>query len=221
MIDYGIYNSKRFVVKVGQRARKGIFDRFIEVADPKERDTVLDVGVTPDNTLISNNFFEKMYPWTNRITMCTVEDGSNLEQEFPGSKFIQNEPGEPLPFHDDQFNIVFCSAVLEHVGDREAQRFFLGELIRVGRKIFLTTPNRWFPVEVHTVLPLIHWLPQPIHQKILKLLGMDFYASTDRLNLLSKRQLSIITAPNQSVTCTYSSYKLFGLTSNIILYIEK
>ena len=23
----------------------------------------------------------------------------------------------------------------------------------------MTTPNRWFPVEVHTRLPLVHWLP--------------------------------------------------------------
>ena len=26
--------------------------------------------------------------------------------------------------------------------------------------MFLTTPNRWFPVEVHTRLPLVHWLPE-------------------------------------------------------------
>ena len=25
--------------------------------------------------------------------------------------------------------------------------------------VFVTTPNRWFPLEVHTLLPFVHWLP--------------------------------------------------------------
>jgi len=202
-----------------------MFEQFETLAKPKQTDLVLDVGVTPNNTPVANNFFEKMYSWTDRITMCTVEDASNLEREFPGSKFVRNEPDKPLPFRDSQFDIVFCSAVLEHVGDNKAQEFFLSELVRVGKKIFLTTPNRWFPIEMHTVLPLIHWLPQAVHQKLLRLLGKDFFAETGNLNLLSKRKLAGMLASSQSagqpVSWTLTSYRLLGWTSNIILYIEK
>ena len=49
--------------------------------------------------------------------------------------------------------------MIEHVGGEEEQRRFVAESLRVGRRIFITTPNRWFPVEVHTRLPLVHWLP--------------------------------------------------------------
>ena len=49
--------------------------------------------------------------------------------------------------------------MIEHVGGREAQRRFVEEALRVARRAFVTTPNRWFPVEVHTRLPLVHWLP--------------------------------------------------------------
>src|SRR5258708_4616087 len=31
---------------------------------------------------------------------------------------------------------------------------------RVAGKVFVTTPNRWFPLDPHTLLPLVHWLPR-------------------------------------------------------------
>ena len=65
-----------------------------------------------------------------------------------------------LPFADGSFDVVFSNAVIEHVGDIDRQRLFVAEALRVGRRVFLTTPNRWFPIEVHTRLPLVHWLPE-------------------------------------------------------------
>ena len=54
---------------------------------------------------------------------------------------------------------------LEHVGGEEDQRRFVAEALRVGRRAFITTPNRWFPVEVHTHLPLVHWLPDNLSDR--------------------------------------------------------
>jgi hypothetical protein len=31
----------------------------------------------------------------------------------------------------------------------------------------VTTPNRWFPLEVHTLLPLVHWLPPAARGRLL------------------------------------------------------
>ena len=50
--------------------------------------------------------------------------------------------------------------MIEHVGARPEQQRFVDELLRVARRAFVTTPNRWFPIEVHTRLPLVHWLPE-------------------------------------------------------------
>lgn len=49
--------------------------------------------------------------------------------------------------------------MIEHVGSREAQKAFVAELARVAKVVFLTAPNRWFPVEHHTGLPLAHYHP--------------------------------------------------------------
>lgn len=232
-LDYAKYNNGWIISKISGHARKKMFKHFMHNFQPIKNDRILDVGVTPDNAKEANNFFEKMYPWKSSITMCTVENAKNLEKEFPGSKFIQNEAGKPLPFKNGQFDIVFCSAVLEHVGNNKKQRFFLRELIRVGKRVYLTTPNRWFPFEVHTVLPFIHWLPQPQHQRILKLLGKNMYADTKNLNLLSKRKLTVMLQSMKiPMKWKFSSYKLFGnritvfltdicraVTGNSVLYV--
>ncbi len=60
------------------------------------------------------------------------------------------------------FDVVFSNAVIEHVGDRERQEALVREALRVGRRVFVTTPNRWFPIEVHTRLPFVHWLPDEL-----------------------------------------------------------
>ena len=65
-----------------------------------------------------------------------------------------------MPFADGAFDVVYSNAVIEHVGGRERQEAFVREALRVGRRVFVTTPNRWFPIEVHTRLPLVHWLPE-------------------------------------------------------------
>ena len=84
-------------------------------------------------------------------------------------------------------DVVFSNAVLEHVGGEDRQRAFVSEALRVGRRVFLTTPNRWFPVEVHTRLPLVHWLPDALSFRVYRALGKGFATEN---HLLSRRELA-------------------------------
>jgi hypothetical protein len=54
------------------------------------------------------------------------------------------------------------------------QQAFVREALRVGRRVFLTTPNRWFPIELHTRLPLVHWLPKPLAARAYDLARMPW-----------------------------------------------
>ena len=65
--------------------------------------------------------------------------------------------GRRLPFADGEFDIAVSNAVVEHVGDADDQRAFVHELCRVGQQVFVSTPNRWFPIEGHTLLPFVHY----------------------------------------------------------------
>ncbi len=87
---------------------------------------------------------------------------------------------------DGEFDIVFSNAVIEHVGDRERQRLFVAEALRVGRRVFITTPNRGFPVELHTRLPFVHWLPDGLSHRAYDATGKGFAKD---VHLLSKGSL--------------------------------
>ena len=100
---------------------------------------------------------------------------------------------------------------------------FIAEARRVARKgVFLTTPNRWYPIEFHTVLPFVHWLPQKLFRRILAMIGKEFFASEQNLNLLSARQLrhmaKYIGFPDDY---RVHGVRLAGLVSNLLFTLQK
>ena len=131
------------------------------------------------------NFFEEHYPWPERITALGLHDGAGFRARYPGIEYVQGDACA-LPFGDGEFDIVFSNAVIEHVGGRERQRQLVSEAIRVGRRVFITTPNRRFPVEVHTRLPLVHWLPDAVAHPVYRALGQE---PATELHLLTRRTL--------------------------------
>ena len=205
----------RFKSRVSLGARRRMFDRFMQEFAPNRGTTVIDVGVTPDEKLVDSNAFEQFYPYKDRITATSFEDARSLEKTYPGLRFVQTS-GKDLPFADGEFDLAYSSAVLEHVGDREAQREFIREVMRVADGFFIAVPNRWFVLELHTFLPLIHWLPKRLHRAILKRLGKEFWAHEANLNLVGAGELRSLFPPEVQVRIYRS--RLLGLTSNIVAY---
>jgi SAM-dependent methyltransferase len=155
--------------RVSLRSRSRKLELFLETFQPGPQTTVVDVGVTDSGFgaggAASDNFFEAMYPWPERITAVGVTELDRFEAAFPAVRVVRGD-GRSLPFADDEFEIAFSNAVVEHVGDRVAQRAFVHEVCRVARHVFVTTPNRWFPIEVHTLWPLVHWLPRAASRRL-------------------------------------------------------
>jgi hypothetical protein len=202
------------VTKFSLRARRKFYDQFLAECRPGPECTILDVGVTPDTTIADSNYLERWYPYPGRITATSIEDASAIESAFPGVQFIRTS-GPELPFADKSFDIAFSSAVVEHVGDAASQQRFLSEMLRVAHTVFLTTPNRWFPMELHTFLPLVHWLPQRWHQRVLRTFGMHGWASTENLNLLSAKSLVGLFPSGQHVTL--GGPKFLGVKTNLVV----
>jgi SAM-dependent methyltransferase len=212
--DYVQPNVGGLVGKVSLYARKRMLRSLLTLAQPTATTTVLDVGVTCDQREDSN-FFEKLYPYIHNVTAVGLEDAAFLEQDFPGLTYIQAD-GLSLPFADNSFDLVVSFAVIEHVGDRQRQQAFVQELCRVGRSVYLTTPNRWYPVEFHSILPLVHWLPPVWFRRVLRWLGKDFWAKEENLNLLTQPELRAMFPP--AVTVYYRPFRLLGLVSNLAFF---
>jgi hypothetical protein len=187
---------------------------------------VLDVGVTSDRKLASSHFFEDLYPYPERITALSNQEASWMQTHYKGLTFVQSS-ALSMPFVDNCFDLVFSNAVIEHVGSSENQRQFLGECIRVAKQfVFITTPNRYHPMEFHTVLPLIHFLPKKLHRVILNKMGMKFFAREENLNLLSKRDLLGLAQKAGGGGGSGGGYFLsaehfLGFTSNLLLFVKK
>jgi hypothetical protein len=196
-------------------ARERMFATFAGLVPFDAETSVLDVGVTPDEDLADSNLFEARYPYPSRVTATSVEDASHLAARHRGLTFVRTD-GDTLPFPDRHFDVAVSWAVVEHVGDRERQRRFVAEMTRVSRRFFLTTPNRWFPLELHTFLPVLHWLPQPAHQRALRALGKDFWASTANLNLLSADELRALFPADVEVAI--ARHRTLGWTSNLLAH---
>ena len=157
--------------------------------------------------------------------MASVEDCSALETVFPGTTFVRMQPGQALPFPEAYFDVGFSSAVLEHVGGAALQQFFVQELLRTCRSVFLTTPDRAFPIEMHTFLPVLHWLPKRLHRRVLAWLGRSFWASEANLNLLTRRDMAqlvaaALQATSRSAPWSMARHRLLGFPSNLILWIS-
>lgn len=204
------------VSSISMAARRKMFIQLMKHTNITQSTSILDVGVT-SNRRQESNFFEKMYPYSERITAVGIEDAYFLEEEHPGLTYIKADALD-LPFPDKSFDLVVSFAVIEHAGNRSKQRAFVRELCRVGKAVYITTPNRWFPIEFHTVLPLIHWLPANIFRKILLLLGMNFYAQEENLNLLTASDLRDLVPPSHSISCLH--HRLFGMVSNLVFYLK-
>ena len=177
----------RLVDQVSLRSRRRKLRLFLEELHPTAETSVLDVGA--DELAFGEgdgcgtlNFFEEHYPWPERITALGLQDGSGFRARYPEIPYVQGDACA-LPFADGEFEIVFSNAVIEHVGDRERQRRLVAEAIRVGRRAFITTPNRRFPVEVHTRLPVVHWLPDRLAHPAYRAVGKSF---ATEVHLLSR-----------------------------------
>ncbi|HEV2980262.1 MAG TPA: methyltransferase domain-containing protein [Solirubrobacteraceae bacterium] len=134
----------RVAAPLASRSRARRHERFFALAGANPGDRVLDVGCGALG-------LRALEPELDITGVDVV-----ARPDYPGP-FVRSDAADGLPFADDEFDLVYCSSVIEHVAPARRQAF-AAEIRRVGRGWYVQTPAWSFPVEPHSLLPGAHWL---------------------------------------------------------------
>ena len=148
------------------RLRAKRFEQFAKyAAHSPTPTTILDVGGTED--------YWEQRGWAGRddihITLlnltATPVRHANLES-------VAGDATDLSQYPDDAFHVTFSNSVIEHVGSLERQHRMAREMRRVGIRYWVQTPNYWFPMEPHYLIPGWQWLPERARVAILRRHGV-------------------------------------------------
>ena len=131
--------------------------------------------------------------------------------------------GRSMPeFEENAFDVVHCNSVIEHIGSLSEQRQMATEIQRVGRAYFVQTPNRYFPLEPHVLIPFFQFLPRSWRLFIACRWRPGWYrhwpeaemvADIQRIRLLKRSELGML-FPNGRLW----EERLWGLTKSFVVY---
>ncbi len=185
----------------------------------KESQTVLDVGVHSEktNSPESANYFIKTFKHhPSNYTGLGIDDMTFVKKKYSNMIFVQY-PGGKFPFSDKQFDWTYSNAVIEHVGDISKKIYFINEMNRVSKNVFFTTPNKYFPVDAHTMVWFIHWKDN-LFSKWRK--TNNIWWPQERLNLVSYKELKYLLKECGIKRYQIKRNRVLGLTMTFTVVIN-
>ena len=124
---------------------------------------------------------------------------------------------------DASFDVVFSNSVIEHVGDYEDQRQMAKEVQRVGKRYFVQTPNKYFPLEPHFLFPFFQFLPVKIRIWLLENFKLGWFEKTPdkvkaRKIVESIRLLDKLEFISMFPVAAIYEERILGLTKSFVAY---
>jgi hypothetical protein len=144
------------------RMRGKRFERFEALTATLDRPLrILDIGGTC-------NFWAQR-GWAGRddvdITMV------NLHEEPTGHANLHSMVGDATNLSgigDGEYDVAFSNSVIEHLFTGDAQAAMAREVQRVAKAYWVQTPNFWFPMEPHFLVPGWHYMPERMRVAIIQ-----------------------------------------------------
>ncbi|SNY90571.1 hypothetical protein SAMN04515647_0741 [Cohaesibacter sp. ES.047] len=171
LTDYSNPNS------LGSRMRAKRMRRIEEilkdVINEKGSATILDVGGLMQYWMaLDNDLAEHCH-----VIVLSDEPSEGHFDDLAGgfvgtSEFRQGDGCNLSEYADCEFDLVHSNSVVEHVGNFDRKKQFSIETKRVGRNYYVQTPNLWFPIDPHYLLPFVHWVAAPYRFKRLAHKGL-------------------------------------------------
>lgn len=177
---------------------------------------ILDIGGTPafwrDIALVEGGRV--------RVTLLNIESYAAVH---PDVELVRGDARDMHFFRDQEFDAVFSNSVIEHVGSMADQQRMASEIRRVAPRYFVQTPNRYFPLEPHFLLPLFQFYPRPLQIELVRRFNLGWmprrpeYDDAERevaqIRLMSGSEMLALFP-----TATLYREKLCGLTKSLVAY---
>lgn len=168
----------RLAAPLAERARRRRHRRFFAMTGVGADARILDVGC-------GRLGLRALEPELDIMGVDLVD-----QPDYPGP-FVRADAAERLPFADDEFDLVYCSSVIEHVPPSR-RAAFAAEVRRVGRGWLVQSPAYSFPIEPHSLLPGAHWLPVGLRRRYWRL---GATVAWEEISLLRRRELEELFGP--------------------------
>ncbi len=138
---------------LANRLRRRRFALFTQLLGGLPRPVrIVDVGGT-------ENYWEQMgFAGEEGVSIVLV----NLRESKVKHGNMQSIAGDARILNgvgDNSFHIAFSNSVIEHVGNFADQQRMVNAMRRVAPRIYLQTPNRYFPIEPHFLFPFFQFFP--------------------------------------------------------------
>jgi len=187
-----------------RRWRERRYRLFLELCAVEPDEPILDVGAGKGGAL-------ERFNDTNPIVAIDLEPDTSEWLAAPNVD-VRVGDGTRLGFADGEFGAVFSSSTIEHV-PKQLQPAFAAEIRRVGRRYFVQTPNRYFPIEPHYQFPFFQFFPERVQRALNQRfsLGWRDKGHWEEVNLLSARQLRKL-FPDAEI----HRERVFGLTKSLM-----
>jgi 2-polyprenyl-3-methyl-5-hydroxy-6-metoxy-1,4-benzoquinol methylase len=212
---------ERIASAISGKSRTTKWLQFLDWSKTTASTTIIDIGVNTHEYSENDNLLERLYSYPENITAVGLEsDWTEFQTRYPKVK-TQTADGTKLPFADESFDIAYSNAVIEHVGTREQQIAFLREMKRIARRGYLTTPNRLFPIEVHTRTPLLHiLLSKRSFDWFLQKIGKGWATGT-YMNLLSEEELRSLLQEAEITRYSLIKNRFCGIAMTFTVYWDQ
>ena len=146
---------------LGNKFREKRFSFFLKKFNKMQKPvSVLDVGgkinFWENRGIAGNTNFE--------ITLINIE---KEKSQYSNIKTLIGDATDLSQFDDESFDITHSNSVIEHLYNFENQKKMASEIVRVGKKHIVQTPNKYFFIEPHYLLPFFQFVPKKLKYFIL------------------------------------------------------
>ena len=122
---------------------------------------ILDIGGTPRFWAAHRH---ELPANANIVLLNLAVDGQPIA---PGTSYVRGDARDMRMFGDAEFDICFSNSAIEHLGSYRDQFRMAQEIRRVARGYYVQTPNLYFPVEPHFLVPGWQFIPSEWRARIL------------------------------------------------------